>query len=516
MSITEYDWVKPPHYRSAWYTYHHENLLRYSLNYSDHVNGYIPQTINLTVVNENDDFDSNNIQLDISPQCSSTDEHGIYLTKLQIQKLNLMPIEMKKTKLYGLIQTYSGIKLRITSPKCYQYTYYIPSSFVYELPNIFSSARLIPEMKELGIPQRQGIIHRELFYHHALISYNGILYGLTDELFHMSGIPEIISKHPICEITKLLPHSIRSHVFNLNSLFRPLIYPLHSVHHDNFEESEVPIHPSLLEDHIEASLPTSPVYLCLKKALQCYYCQRFHLSFSPMIYCPLCRLRHVQSPHIYCSKRCQISHRQEHLSYYHDTSQTEAMIIEPSDLSLPASASRTLLSQLPQYPNSDHTRVDTSLRKKKIQTQQAEMIKFEKYLQQTSSAATGSGDQERRRYWRRHGERREEGDSEEDDEGASQHSEGGTGKEEETEGDRGKEIDWKRQRKLQQREQYEKYLASVESEFQREELPLLSGVRCDRVEVWIIGFLCFYLLCYALLRSGDREDYLLPQEHDEM
>jgi hypothetical protein len=527
MSITrtaDYDWVKPPHYRSAWYTYHHENLLRYSLNYSDHINGFISQTINLTIVNENDDFDSNNIQLDISPLCSSSDEHGIYLTKLQIQKLNLIPLEIKKTKLYGPIQTYSGIKLRITSPKCYQYIYYIPNSFVYELPNIFSSAKLIPEIKEFGIPQRQGIIHRDLFYHHALISYNGTLYGLTDELFHMSGIPEIISKNPRCEISQIIAgHGIRSQLFNLNSLLRPLIYPLPLSHpspdDDNHGDgdddlpggdgSSQSIHPSLLEDHIDASITPSSVYLCLKKSLQCYYCQRIHQfrSSAAMIYCPLCRLRHVQSPHVYCSKHCQLAHRQDHLSFYHDTSQTESMIIEPSDLPphRPPSSSSSLSAV--HIPNTNTTTNKKVLK----QSQQTEMIKFEKYLRHTSSSSSVPLRRHDRK--KRHQEEGEEGEVESEDEQQQQWSRDQSHNEEEEEEEErgGGEGEAVNKRKLQ-KEQYEKYLVKVESEFQREEI---YGVRCDRVEVWVMGFLCFYLVCYSLLRFGDREDYP-PHEHDEM
>lgn len=465
------DWVKPPHYRSPWYTHHSLHLLKYYLDYSDRINGYVAQTINISIVSPFDEFDNpnlTNLQLNISPMYSLVDERGIYLTKVHINQLNLTYLGTKKVKFYGTVKIYSGIKLRITSPKCYSVTYQIPDAYVYELPEIFSSAQLTtPSTSDFfqnsGIPQRHGIIHGSIFYQHAIISYQNILYGLTDELFHISGIPEIISKYPRCELSTSYStfHVHKLQRYNANINFRPFIY-LDSTELDEDDPHRY-IHPSFFDDHIDRSVELPTIYLNIKQYLQCYYCKKLNISKNKtkglaMIYCPLCRKNCVQSPHIYCSRYCLLSHRHDHY-HYHETSQNEHQILEPNDLvdsSKPVHYSNT-------QPSANTPTILNTIKR----------VEFTEYL-----LIENEGDEQH------HEEKIDYNETE----GSNPTNE-----------------------KKFQREKYENFLRKVEIELQHEEF---FGIKFDRVEVWIGVLICFYLCCYLILRYGEVDQEL--REHDEM
>jgi hypothetical protein len=459
------DWVKPPHYRSVWNTFHSSFHLKYHLDYADPINGFIPETINISIVQMDDEFDVGDEQLNISPLCSSVDERGIFLSLIQINQLNLTQIGIRNTKLYGEVKTYSGLKLRITSPKCYQYIYRIPDGYIFELPKIFTSSRLVSTSgaEKIGIPQRQGIVHREIFYQHALVSYHGSLYGLTDELFHLSGIPSVMAKFPRCETfqaqypsqQQLQQHSSRrvTHLQNINSLLRPLIYstpPLHREEPDSGTHSFF-VHPSLTDDHIDASISHPPVTLFLNSSLQCFYCKEFHQMKTPlMIYCPLCRKRCVQSPHVYCSRHCLLAHRQDHSSY-HETTQSEHLIIEPNDLPDPHQHQQHVqFSNTPQPTNA----------KKSQQKQEIKVVKFQRNV--FLNRSFGSFDS----------------------------------------------LD----PVLPLTDDQDSVKSKIESEFEDE----VARLRLDRPEVWIGSLLCFYLMCWFILRSGEGDRGLPDHIHDEM
>lgn len=115
----------------------------------------------------------------ISPKCGDeTEEAAVYLSLQHIQKLQLQPMGKIHTKKYGILNKYSGIKMRLegshpSRPPMEHDVYCVPDGYVYELPAVFSSARMVPS-SPLGIPERQGIVHRELFHDHAIISHKSV------------------------------------------------------------------------------------------------------------------------------------------------------------------------------------------------------------------------------------------------------------------------------------------------------------------------------------------------------
>jgi hypothetical protein len=282
----------------------------------------------------------------------------------------------------------------------------------------------------------------------------------------MSGIPEVMAKYPRCElfqsqqtalIARQRQHSQHSH-YNLNSLLRPLIYSSSAspgVLHLDEETSAVLVHPSLLEDHIDAnasssSLDSPSVTLSLKAALQCYYCKKIHQAkktSSLMIYCPLCRKRCVQSPHIYCSRHCLLAHRHDHSSY-HETTQSEHLIIHPSDLPDPHQQPLQF-SNTPQPTNT----------KKSHLSQQIRSVQFQRvYLSQSFGSSSSTLPH------------------------------------------------------LSLHDDQDAVRSSIESEFQQE----VYGVRFDRPEIWIAMIVCFYLLCWFLLWAVEGDRGLPDHIHDEM
>ncbi len=425
------DWVKPPQYRSTWNTFHSQNLLKYYLDYADRLSGPILHTLNLLILNQKYHFETGNIELNISPMCATSDERGLFLPKVYIHQLNLIKIGTKVTKKYGEVDTYSGVKMKLVGQNCGEFIYNLPDGYVFELPEIFSSARLASLHPHSGIPQRQGIVHRELFYNHAIISYHQVLYGLTYDLFHISGIPALMSKFPRCEVS--LHQGPRSTLHNLNSKLRPFIYPEVpndlSEPYETFIPPSLPVHPSLLDDEVDSSHSIEPVYIRLRTFLHCYSCHKPHKSNNSrtMIYCPLCRKRCVQSPHIYCSRQCQIAHRQAHYAY-HESSQSEQHIIDPIIFTSPQDS-----LSLSQNHLAESKRISS------------EIVQFRR-----SEVAPKSSDENNKTELRVFSTRH-------------------LG--------------------------HEDIVRHTENEFQQG----LLGLPLDRVEVWIVLLVVFYLLCWSLL-----------------
>lgn len=415
--------------------------------------------------------------------CSHIEEKGIFLNRIQINQLNLIKIGQKETKLYGIVNTYSGIKMKINSPKCFDYTYIIPDGYIYELPEIFSSAWLVSMNSKSGIPQRQGIIHYDLFYKHAIVSYDNILYGLTDELFHLSGIPELMSKHPRCEIlnkTRLI-----NKVYNINSTLRPLIYPsLTNTQFDNSIDSNLStlltpyIHPSLIDDHQDISelsiLP--PLKIRVKTSLKCYYCLKSSQKLdSLMIYCPLCRKRCVQSPHIYCTKQCQLLHRQEHYKY-HESKQSEQQINDPI----------YFISYLPRVkPSNDPKKL--SPQGSIIQENQTKIIEFKRNL--INNENDNNNNINNNPFYDSSNSILDNNSNDKDNDN----------------------YDKDKDNFQLLKDRYDSIVSKTESEFRQD----FYGIQLDRIEVWILGFLCFYLVCWYILRSGEISDNDI-EGHDEM
>jgi hypothetical protein len=167
--------------------------------------------------------------------------------------------------------------------------YKIPDGYVYELPEIFSSASLAATSPN-GNPQRQGILHRELLYQHALVSYNNVIYCLTEEMYNSSGIPEVMFRNARCEVLVPGRRGKKAQKINLNNILRRMSY--------HQRELDV-VHPCFLNDFFikEIIAPPFIYYTTISKCAQCHRTEH-------LFYCSLCRKRHVQTPHVYCSKVC--------------------------------------------------------------------------------------------------------------------------------------------------------------------------------------------------------------------
>ena len=307
-SIMELDWIKLPGYKSAWYT-HHSNQLKYFLSRMEYVNGYVPQTIRISVVSPSGQFDTDENQLNLAPMCASVEERGLYLSKLHLDQLGLRKVGERDTRNFGTVDTYTGVKIRIAAEKCKRIEYDIPDGYVFETPEIYSSSVMV-SIHPSGIPERQGIINRELLYQHGLMSCGGVLYALPQDLFQISDIPQFMSRYPVCEVAVASDGSTWRHVDMNESMRR-----LHDV------KGVDGVHPSLSEDfyesnHLLARLLRPLPITYLTATPQCCYCHKMTARAVPSVataalpgdlfYCPLCRTRHVQSPHTYCSKRCQV------------------------------------------------------------------------------------------------------------------------------------------------------------------------------------------------------------------
>ena len=140
----------------------------------------------------------------ISPKCADEEEEcAVYLSLQHIKKLQLNPLGQIHTKNYDIINKYSGIKMRLegthsSRPPMEYDIYEVPDGYVYQLPEIFTSARMVATSR-LGIPERHGIIHRELFHDHAIISHKNKLYYAIPEA-DFDDFQDILDAHPECVV----------------------------------------------------------------------------------------------------------------------------------------------------------------------------------------------------------------------------------------------------------------------------------------------------------------------------
>lgn len=183
---------------------------------------------------------------------------------------------------------YANKKLNIVMTDT-RVVYKIPDGYVYELPEIFSSAALAATSLA-GIPQRQGILHRELLYQHALVSYQQSLYCLSEEMYNSSGIPEVMFRNARCDVEVVVPGKKggkKIQKINLNNILRRMSYQ---------RELDV-VHPCFLNDFYIKEV-IAPPFVYYTTTPKCFQCKKTRNLF----YCSLCRKRQVQTPHVYCSK----------------------------------------------------------------------------------------------------------------------------------------------------------------------------------------------------------------------
>lgn len=302
------DWVKPPRHKGAWHTFHQPHrLLQYYLEYADKVNGIIFNTICIAIASQ----DSTEFEIKLSPMCATEHEDlGIFLPFGVISQLGLHAVGEYATRNYGLVKTYSGIKIRLEGTRSSKFVYTIPDGYVYELPHIYSSASLA-SVSPNGIPQRQGILHREILYQHAIVYYNKILYSLSEKHYHGSGIPEVMIRNPRCNVLIEGKHGTQPKKININSILRPM---------DQQRELDE-VHPCFLNDFfIKESIPPPIVYYTVTP--RCFQCKKT----TNLFYCSLCRKRYVQNPHVYCSQACQKEHWVSEHCNFHLSPQTEQHI----------------------------------------------------------------------------------------------------------------------------------------------------------------------------------------------
>ena len=172
-----------------------------------------------------------------------------------------------------------------------RFIYKIPDGYIYELPEIFSSASLAAVTGN-GNPQRQGILHRELLYQHAVVFYNNYLYALSEETYNSSGIPEVMFRNARCEVLVPGKNGKRMQKINLNNILRRM----------SVQRELDAVHPCFQNDFYIKELIAPPfVYYAIVP--KCFHCNNTERLF----YCSLCRKRHVQTPHVYCSKVCVVN-----------------------------------------------------------------------------------------------------------------------------------------------------------------------------------------------------------------
>ena len=228
----------------------------------------------------------------ISPKCADEEEEcAVYLSLQHIEKLKLKPMGQIHTKKYGIINKYSGIKIKLEGynpnrPPLDHDVYDVPDGYVYELPEIFSSARMVP-VTGLGIPERQGIVHREIFCDHAIISHKNRLYAVTEEDFE--EFEDIMDEHPECVVP--LEDGTRD---DANDLF------LRELQEGN-KYKGVPY--CYIPDQIALD-QLSDSFVYYQTTPRCANCGLLWATF----YCPMCKEHQVQCPHVYCGESTTFHH----------------------------------------------------------------------------------------------------------------------------------------------------------------------------------------------------------------
>lgn len=231
-------------------------------------------------------FKNNQKCIRISPKCADEEEEcAVYLSLQHILKLQLLPLGQIHTKKYGIINKYSGVKMRLegshpSRPPLQHDVYTVPDGYVYELPEIFTSARMVPSSK-FGIPERQGIVHRELFHDHAIISHKNRLYALPAE--HCEEVEEILAAHPQCVVP--VEDGYRD---DLNELF------LREIPEGN-KFKDLPY--CYVPDKIAVDRLTDK-FVYMQTPPRCVNCGQLWAALC----CELCLQRQVQCPHMYCGE----------------------------------------------------------------------------------------------------------------------------------------------------------------------------------------------------------------------
>ena len=260
---------------------------------ADVIQGIMRDTINVSIVSGAATlscdpclFKNEEKCIRISPKCADEEEEcAIYLSLQHIQRLQLNPMGQIHTRKYGIINKYSGVKMRLegshpSRPPKEHDVYEVPDGFVYELPEIFTSARMVPATR-LGIPERQGIVHRELFHDHAIISHKDRLYALPEEDF--ADLADILEAHPECVVP--LQDGFRD---DANALF------LREMPEGN-KFKDVPH--CYVADQVAID-QLSDTFVYLQTTPKCVNCGQLWATLC----CPLCKERQVQCPQVYCGE----------------------------------------------------------------------------------------------------------------------------------------------------------------------------------------------------------------------
>ena len=132
-----------------------------------------------------------------------------------------------------------------------------------------------------GIPERQGIIHRELFHDHAIISFKNRLYAIPEE--NSVHFDNLMVDHPECVVP--LENGFRD---DANEMF------LREFPEGN-KYKGVPH--CYIPDQISLD-QLSDKFVYFQTTPRCVDCGQLWATVA----CQLCREHHVQCPHVYCSE----------------------------------------------------------------------------------------------------------------------------------------------------------------------------------------------------------------------
>jgi hypothetical protein len=256
-------------------------------------------------------FKSEETSIRISPKLADEEEEcAVYLSLQHIQKLRLQPMGTIHTKKYGIINKYSGVKMRLVGshpnrPPMNHDVYDVPDGYVYELPAIYTSARMVPTSR-FGIPERQGIIHRELFHDHAIISHKNRLYAIPEE--DSVDFDNLMEEHPECVVP--LEDGFRDDANELFLRELPEGYKYKGIPYCYFPDQ-------IALDQL------SDKFVYFQMTPRCVNCGKLWATVE----CQLCVERQVQCPQVYCSEECKDKHKRRTHKDFHKSAQTENTII---------------------------------------------------------------------------------------------------------------------------------------------------------------------------------------------
>lgn len=331
------DWIKPPLHKGVWMTYRNDGLLTKLVRQADIIQGVVRDTVNVSIISgahsSSSDaslFKSDKACIRISPKCADEEEEcAVYLSIQHINILGLKHLGRIHTRKYGIINKYSGIKMRLEGSHpdrkpLLSCVYKVPDGYVYELPEVYTSARMVPS-SQFGIPERQGIIHRELFFNHAIISHKNKLYCVPDDNFEV--FEEVINNHPECVVP------LEDEEWgDANELF------LREIPEGN-KFKGIPF--CYFPDQVAIDQLTDK-FVYFQVTPKCADCGRLWAN----LYCVMCSEHHVQCPHVYCSEECRSKHWRRGHKNFHKSLQTENAIIEYDKREATATRSYGILPDL--------------------------------------------------------------------------------------------------------------------------------------------------------------------------